>query len=213
MNSKPEIFVFNPFQVNSFIVADEGGECILIDPACSPGKETEHLLSAISLRGLKPLMVLNTHAHVDHLLGVDALCREFRIPFLLHSDDTFLLDHAVSHAEFFGLDLIKAPRPDLLLKDGDVLEFGGSNLSIIHVPGHSPGSVVMKSEQGRWIISGDVLFAGSIGRSDLPGGNHDLLVSGIKQKLLSLEDGFLVYPGHGPSTTIGKERIHNPFLT
>ncbi len=210
--SEIKIFQFNPFQVNTYVVSDASRECVIIDPACQDGKEREMLSSFIDGHQLQPVYVLNTHAHVDHLPGVDYCIKKYGIPFLLHRDDNVLLEQAVNQGLMFGFDIEKPPVPDKFLSEGDILAYGLSALEVLHVPGHSPGSVVFKNSRENFLITGDVLFNGSIGRTDLPGGNYDALIKGIRNKLMILDDNYAVYPGHGPSSTIGMERKHNPFL-
>jgi glyoxylase-like metal-dependent hydrolase (beta-lactamase superfamily II) len=166
----------------------------------------------ISKAHLKPMAVLNTHGHVDHLPGVSSICETYSIPFYMHSADEFLLGSAKEHGRIFGFQIDTVPEFDKALTDQQIFTFGESELHIFHVPGHSPGSVVMVSHNGKWVITGDVLFSGSIGRTDLPGGDYETLVKGIQDKLMTLPDEYRVYPGHGPYTTIGHERKNNPFL-
>ncbi|HYW96403.1 MAG TPA: MBL fold metallo-hydrolase [Bacteroidales bacterium] len=205
-------FVFNPFQVNTYLLSDDSGECIIVDAACATDEETGRLTDYIKEHKLTPVMLVNTHAHVDHLPGVTRLREAFKIPFLMHKDDTFLLNRAVEQGQIFGFEMVQPGDPDRYIEEGDTITFGATILEILHVPGHSPGSVVLKNTHQQFLVTGDVLFAGSIGRTDLPGGDYETLTGGIKNKLLTLNDEYVVYPGHGPSTTIGQEREHNPFL-
>ncbi len=212
MMSGIKSFVFNPFQVNTYILFDDTGECLIIDPACYDEKENFILQEYIKEKSLKPVAILNTHAHVDHLTGVNFFKNAYSIPFLLHKADLFLLHQAVNQGLMFGFELETPPEPDRFPEEGERVTFGHSSLEVLHVPGHSPGSLVFLNRKEKYLISGDVLFNGSIGRTDLPGGNYELLIEGIKEKLMVLEDSYKVYPGHGPSTTIVQERTNNPFL-
>ncbi len=204
-------FVFNAFQVNTYVLMS-GKECILIDPACNDREEKETLAAFISGNDLNPIMVLNTHGHVDHLPGVAEFKSRYGIPFLLHKADLPLLRNASVQGMMFGFDLEDPPMPDRFPEEGDSLAFGASSVEVLHVPGHSPGSLVFVNRVEKYMVTGDVLFSGSIGRTDLPGGNYDILVGGIREKLMKYDDEFTVFPGHGPPTTVGEERKHNPFL-
>lgn len=207
-----ETFTFNPFQVNTYILKDESGTCAIIDAACYGQRETDKLLTHIDDHQLTPVFLLNTHAHVDHLLGIASLRKKFDIPFLMHEEGLPVLHSAADQGKMFGFSLDEPGDPDRFIAEGDVIPVGDFSLEVLHLPGHSPGSVVFVERSGKKLLTGDVLFKGSIGRSDLPGGDFDLLISGIRRKLLNFADDFQVYPGHGPSTNIGDERRTNPFL-
>jgi len=206
-------FVFNDFQENTFVLHDESGEGLIIDPGCNSTDETEELISYISDQGIKPVKVINTHAHIDHVLGVNSLVSHFSIPFLLHRLELPLIERSVEQAVMFGLDFQEAPIADAYVEDNEVIALGDSRLQVLHLPGHSPGGLGLYCEAQNFVIVGDVLFAGSIGRTYLPGGDYETLISSIKTRLLSLNDDCLVYSGHGPETNIGRERISNPFLS
>ncbi len=205
-------FVFNSFQVNTFVLSDETQDAIIIDPACSSDSEKKEIINFIEEQKLSVKYIANTHAHIDHILGVPDLKEHFNVPFYLHSDDQLLLDNAQNSALIFGFDFNTTLAIDCKLDDMQTLEFGNSKLNLLHVPGHSPGSIVFHSNTDNFAIVGDVLFNGSIGRTDLPGGNHGQLIHGIKSKLLTLPSETLVLSGHGPQTTIGNEHDTNPFL-
>lgn len=204
--------VFNQFQVNTYIVYDETDECIIIDPACYTERERETLLQHLIDNNLKVVNVINTHCHVDHILGNAFMSEKFNINPQAHQADTMLLSSSVEYGSVFGFDVQQPPMVEKTIIDGEILKFGNSTLKAIHVPGHSPGSLCFYNEESKILISGDVLFDGSIGRTDLPGGNYNDLISGIKNKLLTLGDDVKVYPGHGTYTNIGRERKFNPFL-
>lgn len=206
-------FVVNPLGENSYILYDETGECIFVDPGFFFAEEHEEVKEYITANQLKPVMIANTHCHFDHIMGVEFVREEYKVPFLAHPDDAFLVERAVSQSQMFGFDVPEVKPMDGLLKEGDTLKFGNSEMKILHIPGHSPGHVVFYSEEEKVLVVGDVLFYGSIGRTDLPGGDFETLISGIKTKLLTLPDDTKVYSGHGPETSIGVEKWSNPFLT
>ena len=205
-------FVFNELGVNSFVLYDETGECIVVDPGCNTDKQREELITFINGHKLKPVYIVNTHGHFDHIFGNAWLKSVYNCPLLIHKEDSPLIEHADKYASLFGFVVKKPPMPDGYLKHGEFLNFGNSCLKILHVPGHSPGSICLYSESDSFLIGGDVLFSGSIGRTDLLGGNHELLISGIYEKLMTLPRDTVVWPGHGPKTTIGREYDTNPFL-
>jgi hydroxyacylglutathione hydrolase len=205
-------FIFNEFQVNTYILSDESGECIIVDPGCNNAQSQNELSGYIAARALHPVMLINTHGHIDHIAGNRYVQTTYKIPLAMHSQDSFLLRRARHFADLFSFSADESPLPEQLLEDGDIVRFGNSVLSVLHIPGHSPGSIVLYSAESRLLISGDVLFSGSVGRSDLPGGNHRILIKGIDEKLMVLPRDTAVYPGHGPATTIGDEYDTNPFL-
>jgi glyoxylase-like metal-dependent hydrolase (beta-lactamase superfamily II) len=205
-------FVFNSFQVNTFILSDDSKEAIIIDPACETEDELRILIEYITAEEINPKAIVNTHAHIDHILGVKALKEYYKIPFQLHTNDQFLVETATQTAQIFGFDFDTPPVVDKLIEGEEELKFGNSTLSLFHVPGHSPGSIVFYSPEDKFAVVGDVLFKGSIGRTDLPGGSYETLITGIKEKLLTLPPETQVFCGHGPTTTIGQEHDTNPFL-
>ncbi len=205
-------FVFNTFQENSFLLYDETGDCILVDMGSYTVAEKKEVLNFIANNRLNPVKIVNTHCHVDHLLGNSFFKNKFKAKTAAHAADEFILNRAVEQGNVFGFEVEAPPAIDELLNEGTPLSFGGSALEILHVPGHSPGSVALYSPEDGFVISGDVLFNGSIGRTDLPGGNYDTLIRSITEKLMVLPDETVVYPGHGPETTIGEEKHSNPFL-
>jgi len=210
---KIKTFVFNPFQENTFVVSEDSGECLIIDPGCYSQHEKNQLIDFIESENLKPVKVINTHCHVDHILGNAFTKEHFSIPLVIHKLERPLLNHTVEQGLFYGLDVDKSPDPDEYIDEGDSIGLGDSFMQIIHVPGHSPGGIALYDKHQQILFSGDILFKGSIGRSDLPGGNYDTLIDGIKRKLLVLDPDTIVYPGHGPHTTIGDEKNLNPFLS
>ncbi|MGQ8338719.1 MBL fold metallo-hydrolase [Sunxiuqinia sp. A32] len=205
-------FTFNPVQENTYLLYDETGECIIIDAGCHFDYEKEELDSFITDKGLKPVKLVNTHCHFDHILGITHCRTKYKIPFYAHQADEFLIENAVAHGDRFAVPVEPIDKPDHYLDEGDLVEFGNSKLEIIHVPGHAPGSLVFHQPEQQFILVGDVLFYGSIGRTDLPQGSFEQLISNIKNKLFILPNETVVYSGHGPETSIGFEKQNNPFL-
>ncbi len=205
-------FVFNSFQENTYVLSDETNSCIIIDPGMVSIDEEKEITEYISNHKFIPEALINTHCHVDHVFGCSRIKKLFNIPFSAHESEMIIIEGAKSFAEFFGMSIEQPPLPDKNISEKDKVSFGNSKLEIIHVPGHSPGSLVFYSKNDNFAITGDVLFRGSIGRTDLPGGDYGLLIDGIKSKLLSLPRETKIYPGHGPSSTIGHEYDTNPFL-
>lgn len=211
---KIEPLVFNPFQENTYLVFDTSSkECAVVDPGMISPEEEQRLVEKVEALGLSPLLLLQTHLHLDHVFGTGFVAKKWGLIPQAHQADAFLIDQTTTLAAQFGMTLAEnPPAPGIFLEPGDVISLGAEQLKVIHVPGHSPGGIVFYDEPGKVLLSGDVLFKGSIGRTDLPGGAHDLLIEGIQQKIMTLPDEVKVYPGHGPSTTIGDERRTNPFL-
>ena len=205
-------FSFSPFEEATFVLSDESGECIIVDAGCYTREECETLKRYVEDSQLKPTLLLNTHGHVDHLLGSRFVVDTWNIPFAMHAADSYLLENAVTQGQMFGLRVELPPAATRYIDEGEEIVFGNSRLTSIHVPGHSPGSLLFYCREQAFLIGGDVLFAGSIGRTDLYGGNYDTLIDGIYAKVLVLPPDTTVYPGHGPKTTIGHELAGNPFL-
>lgn len=206
-------FVVNPLSENSFVLSDETGEAVFIDPGFYFEEEQSEIKEYIQTNRLTPVKIVNTHCHFDHIMGVEFIRNEYEIPFYAHSEDEFWVDKATEQGEIYGFNINPVSPANNLLKEGEPIKFGNSQLEVIHVPGHSPGHVVFYSKAHNFLIAGDVLFYGSIGRTDLPGGNYDTLISNIKNKLFSLPGEVKVYCGHGPETTLEFEKTNNPFLT
>lgn len=205
-------FTFNPFQENTYVLSDETKECVIIDPGCYTEEEKLELSGFISAKGLKPVKLLLTHAHIDHVLGNNYLCGKYNLKIEMNAIEKELLKSAELYGEMWGIKVEPSPVPEVFLNEGDEIRFGKSTLQIIFTPGHSPGSICFYNIEGKIIISGDVLFHGSIGRTDLPGGDYDTLISSINEKVFPLGDEYKVYPGHGPATTIAHEKKFNPFV-
>jgi hydroxyacylglutathione hydrolase len=207
MALKYETIVNGPFQENCFLVwDDESKKGIFIDP----GAEPEKLIRTASFLGIDVEGIYNTHGHIDHAGGVDAVKQKLGIPFAIHPADQFLLEGLADQARLFGVTTGKEPTIDKPLADNDEFMVGSHKATVIHTPGHSPGGVCFTFD--KVVFVGDTLFAGSIGRTDLPGGNLDQLLGSIKGRLMTLDDNTRVLSGHGPPSTIGVERAHNPFL-
>lgn len=192
-----------------YIAWDESGECIFVDAPCYTAKEQDRVERFIEAQNLKPAALINTHAHVDHVVGNAFLCRRYGIDSYLHRDDFYNLNSAAAHGSIFGFELQAPPAPKVL---GDSVAFGSTQLRVLHTPGHSKGSVSLYNEKEGVVFTGDTLFKGSIGRSDLPGGDLNELLSSLHLVLMSLPDATAVMPGHGFETSIGSERWQNPFL-
>jgi glyoxylase-like metal-dependent hydrolase (beta-lactamase superfamily II) len=205
-------FTFNPFQENTYVLSDDTKSCIIVDPGCYNFQEQEELLYYIESNGLNPVKLVNTHAHIDHVFGNNFVSKKFNLELELHRLDIPVLNAAEMSATKYGLNYTKSPEATVFLKEGDKMTFGETELDIMHIPGHAPGHVVFYHKESKVIIGGDVLFRGSIGRTDLPGGNHEDLIKNIKEKLFVLDGEIEVFSGHGPSTTIGFERDNNPFF-
>lgn len=206
-------FMVNPLQENSYVIADETGRCIFVDPGFYFPEEQEEVREYISENNLKPQCIANTHCHFDHMMGVEFIRNTYNIPFIVHAGDAFWVDKAVEQGAMFGFEMSPVGQPDSFFKAGKPLMLGDSSLEVIQVPGHSPGHVVFYSKTDGILIAGDVLFYGSIGRTDLPGGDYNTLITNIKEKLFRLPGETKVFCGHGPETSLDFEKNSNPFLT
>jgi len=206
------IFVFNPFQVNTYLLYDSTKECIIIDPGCYNAQEFDVLKKYISDNALKPVAFYNTHCHIDHIAGNHFVSNHYKIPMGAHKDGKYFLDKAKLHALGYGFVIEEVVYPEIFPEEGTDIKFGASSLKVIHVPGHADGSICFYSEENKFLIAGDVLFNGSIGRTDLPTGDYDMLITNIQNKLMTLPDEVVVYSGHGDTTSIGNEKKFNPFL-
>jgi hydroxyacylglutathione hydrolase len=211
---KVKSFTFNQFQENTLVVYDNTKECLIIDPGCYSENERTELRTFIMSEGLKPVKLINTHCHIDHVLGNKFVSELWDLELYIHKEDLPVLENVKDISGFFGFENYeRSPSPKHFLAQGDTLNFGDSSFDILFTPGHAPGHICLLSKKDGFIIAGDVLFNGSIGRTDLPGGDYDTLIESIKTKLLPLDENTIVYCGHGPSTSIGKEKMSNPFLT
>ena len=212
MPSHIEKFIFNPFQENTYVIHD-GSNCVIIDPGCYDRDEEETLLSYIEKNHLKPMAVLLTHAHIDHVLGVDFITKQYEVPYYLHEKDLQTLMAVSQYAHMYGFPGYREPKePDILLKGNEELVFGDISFSVYYTPGHCAGHVVYHNISENYVINGDVLFAGSFGRIDLPGGDLETLKESIYNTMFILPEDTVVFCGHGPETTIGKEQKTNYIL-
>ncbi len=208
-----ETLVFNHWRENTYILHDETGEGVIIDCGVFFEDEEKTLANFITHKGIKLVKQLNTHLHIDHVLGNQFINSEYNLLTHAHRDDEFLLAEVPNYAFRLGLeDIVRPPKVGEFINDNDTITFGNSELKVLLIPGHTPGHVVFYNEEQQFVIAGDVLFRESIGRTDLPYGNYEHLITGIQQKLLPLPDEVVVYPGHGTPTTIGYERKNNIFL-
>lgn len=205
-------FTFNPLGENTYVVFNETKQCAIIDPGCCTEQERNVLANYIEQEMLTPILLLNTHCHVDHIPGNAFVAAKYDVPLLIHELELPLMHEAPNFGKFFGVPCPPSPEPSAFLKEGDVINIGNEKLKVLFTPGHSPGSISFYHEQAGFVISGDVLFLGSIGRYDLPGANGETLFHSIETRLLTLPDTTKVYCGHGPDTSIGHERKTNPFL-
>ena len=205
-------FSFNPFAENTYILYDESSEAVIIDPGCYEKDEKDELLVFVEKTALKPVMLLNTHCHIDHVLGNSFVKNTYKIPLLFHQNEEPVLRAVSTYASNYGFPLYQDSHADHYIKEGEEVKFGNTTLQTILVPGHAPGHLVFYHKESQTCIGGDTLFRDSIGRTDLPGGDHDTLLTAIKTKLFTLPDDVEVYPGHGPNTSIGYEKLNNPFV-
>lgn len=205
-------FTFNPFQENTYLIWDREKNCAIIDPGCSDEHERNELLAFIEANALNPIKLLNTHCHIDHVLGNKFLAEKYELGLEIHKLDLPVLNAVPNYGKNFGFDTGEMVQPSAFIEEGDTINIGSIELEILFVPGHSPGSICFYHVSTKQVISGDALFYGSIGRTDLPGGNYKQLIAAIKSELLTLPEDVQVHSGHGPSTNIGFEKANNPFL-
>lgn len=207
-----KIFTFNPFSENTYVLYDDTKECVIIDPGCMNSAEEKQLVSFIEENKLKPVKLLNTHGHIDHVLGNRFVAEKYNLVLETHQTEEANIISTDSYASMYGMPAPRSPKPGKYLSEGDTVTFGNTKLEVLFTPGHSAGHIVFYNRDKKIIIGGDVLFRESIGRTDLPGGDYNTLIKSIKEKLFVLDEDIKVYPGHGPYTTIGHEKEHNPFL-
>jgi glyoxylase-like metal-dependent hydrolase (beta-lactamase superfamily II) len=205
-------FTFNPYQENTYVLYDETGECVIIDPGMYDGQEQNVLAKWIKEKNLKPVLLLNTHCHLDHVFGNKFVFDNWSLKPRFHKGELYILQAVPGYAPQMGLNYERSPEPEVYLEETGTVIFGNSILELIFAPGHSPAHLCFYAREDKFLIGGDVLFYKSIGRTDLPGGDQLQLLNNIREKLFILPDTVTVYPGHGQSTTIGFEKRNNPFL-
>lgn len=212
--TKVQCFTFNPFQENTYVVYDETKECVIFDPGNINVKEDKILSAFIENEQLNVVQLINTHCHLDHVFGNQYVVEKYKVEFSMHKGEVPVLNSFIPTCQLYGIPIkVPSPNPTKFIEHQDVISFGNTQMIALMTPGHSPASLSFYCEASGFIISGDVLFRESIGRTDLPGGNFDTLVNSINTHLFTLPNQTIVYSGHGPTTTIGYEKENNPFLT
>ncbi len=209
---KIKAFIFNSFRVNTYILADDTNECVIIDPGCGTEEERNELRTFISEQNLKPTKLINTHMHLDHILGNTWVTKTYGLKPIAHPASQIFWESAEEFGKAMAIPVDDIAAPENFVEENDTIAFGNASLKVIYAPGHADGSICLYCEEDHFLISGDVLFRDSIGRTDLPTGNYDKLRETIITKLFSLPDETLVFSGHGPHTTIGYEKKNNPFV-
>ncbi|HYK44397.1 MAG TPA: MBL fold metallo-hydrolase [Parafilimonas sp.] len=209
---KVEYFTFNPFAENTYVLSNEKGDALIIDAGCYFTAEEKTLEDFIASNGLKPVQLLNTHCHIDHVFGNEWVHKKYELELYMHAGEKMVLEYAPAAGNMYGLQFTNYKGPVHYLNEGDEIWSGDDKLTILLTPGHSPASICFYCEAQHFLIGGDVLFRESIGRFDLPGGNEQQLLKSIREKLYVLPDQTIVYPGHGESTIIGHEKKYNPFV-
>lgn len=208
-----EVFTFNPLQENTYVLTNEKREAIIIDPGCYFTAEEETLQNFLANGGFTPVQLINTHCHIDHVFGNSFVAKQYGLELFIHPQEEFVLSVQPQFAERFGFVFTNNYKGKLhFIKGGDVLRFGDDELKVLDAPGHSPGSICFYCQKQNFVIGGDVLFKGSIGRTDFPLGNTEQLHNSIRTQLYMLPDETIVYPGHGEPTTIGHEKKFNPYV-
>ena len=215
---KVKLFTFNHFQVNTFVLWEEpSGQCAIVDPAAQASYEDERLNDFIEGNGLKPVRILLTHAHVDHIAGLRQACERYKLPVTLHADGVKLLRQAAAYGAVMGFEIDAVDDlQSCFITDNEVLTIGddgqSGQIECRYVPGHCPGSMAFVLHAEVMVLTGDALFRGSIGRTDLPGGDYNMLMNSLHSRIMTLPDDYQVLPGHGELSTIGEERLYNGFL-
>jgi len=212
---KIKSFTFNPFQENTLIIYDNSKECMIVDPGFYEEKEQIEFLSFIIDNKLTPTKLINTHCHIDHILGNNFIINQWGLNITLHKNELKVLEYATGVASVYGFNNYIHPNKEnslTLIEEHEKISFGNTEFDILFVPGHSPGHICLYNKEQNTLISGDVIFQNSIGRTDLPGGDHELLINSIFKNILPLPEQTLIYPGHGPATNLKFEKENNPFL-
>lgn len=211
--TKIKNFVFSPFYENTFVLYDETKEAVIIDPGCYGESEEQELLHFIEDNELKVKYLLNTHCHIDHVFGNSLVCNKYGLKPICHKEDLWTLNEMTpGAAQLYGLDFQLSPQPDSFIDQDDIIEFGNTKLEVRFTPGHAPGHVIFVCHEHKFIINGDCLFEGSIGRTDFPKSDFDTLINSIRTQIFTLNDDYEVYTGHGNKTSVGTEKSFNPFL-
>lgn len=205
-------FTFSPIQENTYLLYNEAGQCAIIDPGCYYPEEEAELASFITEKNLQPVLLLQTHGHLDHVFGTRFVAERYGLQPHLHPAEKIVFDYAATAGLMYNMPFDSYTGPIQHIKEGETVSIGEEVLQVLFTPGHSPGSISFYYASQQLLISGDVLFQQSIGRTDLPGGDFDTLLNSIRTQLFTLPDEVIVYSGHGPATTIGAERRGNPFL-
>lgn len=209
---KIKCFVFSPFYENTYVLSIDDGSCWIIDPGCYDEAEENELVDYITSNNLTPTKLINTHCHLDHVFGNAFVCETYNLKPVMHKMGVTVLEFSQMSAAGYGVKLRPSPMPINFIDEGDVLKLGAFDFQIYFTPGHAPDHVILYNKEEGFTISGDVLFENSIGRTDLPGGEHETLLKAIKEKMFVLPDETKVYSGHGNPTTIGHEKANNPFF-
>ena len=210
---KIKSFTFNPFQENTYIIYDKTKECLIVDPGCYTEEEKNILKEFITKQKLTPTKLINTHCHIDHILGNKFVHQQWGVPLYIHKADLPLLENAKKISEMYGFENYEdSPLPQHYLEEQNIITCGKSSFNILFTPGHAPGHICLLNKKNNIIISGDVIFKNSIGRTDLPGGDHNTLMNSIMKKIFPLPNETQMFCGHGPITSLGSEKKYNPFL-
>ena len=212
MNLQVHSITFNPFEENTYFIIAPNHDCIIIDPGCFDEKERQELKDFISANNLNPVRLINTHCHIDHILGNAFVAEEYKLGLEIHEGEVPVLKAGMTIAGMYDIPYNPSPAPTAYLKPAEEIHLDGQAMKILFTPGHSPASICLYNEADKWLIGGDVLFYESIGRTDLPGGDFNTLINSIRTQLFTLPDDVVVYPGHGMETRIGYEKMFNPFL-
>lgn len=205
-------FVFNPFQENTFVLYDETKEGIVIDPGCYETHEQEQISNFLKSEQINLVKLVYTHCHVDHILGNNYIAKTYELKPQLHKAGLPFFENGHKQGEMYGFSMEPSILPERFIDHNDIIKFGDSELKAVYTPGHVDGSICLVCQDQKFVITGDVLFKDSIGRTDFPTGDFDLLMKSIHTELFTLEDDFAVYCGHGPETSIGYEKVNNPFI-
>lgn len=205
-------FRHNIYYENTYILYDQTKECIIVDPGCYTIDEKAAILDYLAYYQLKPVMIVNTHCHIDHVFGNKLLLDLYKVPLALHKHEIKYLEAMPAYAKRLGFEVAPVEKKYSLLEEGTIIRFGNSALEVLHTPGHTPGSISLYCSSQKILISGDVIFRNRIGKVDLPGGDLSCLTKIIKEKVFSLEDDVVIYPGHGPVTNVKDEKQDNPFI-